>query len=285
MIAAPQLSLAEEFAGGNAAELATEAKLLRGPQGDSQAIGRLPKGTILTLMGESKGRWVKVEVELVDGVEQGWIEQKAIKVSSVEDVEESGPSGAKILKRIKKKKRLPDDEIAVLKREAAFNYGIYGGVNYGILASAYEAPLYQGLGVQGGGFFGYFLSPEMTLGAEFGFTQLSGSQAQTGNSNSVKSGTARLLDIAGVFEYFYRSFRFFGAVQYSLGIALADFPVNQPPNASDVSGLWIKAGVGYSLALTDVANLVAKAFYGVSFNRTNIGFQNFGVSAYLEFKG
>lgn len=285
MIAAPQLSFAEEFSGGNAAELATEAKLLRGPQDDAEAIGRLPKGTVLTLLGENKGRWVKVEVELVDGVEQGWIEQKAIKSSFSEDNEESGQLGSKKGRKTKKRRRLPEDEIAVLKREAAFNYGVYGGVNYGILASAYEAPLYQGLGVQGGGFFGYFLTPEITLGAEVGFTQLSGSQAQTANSSLVKSGTARLLDIAGVFEYFYRSFRFFGAVQYSMGIALADFPVNLPPNASDVSGLWVKAGVGYSLALTDVVNLVAKGFYGFSFNRTHIGFQNFGISAYLEFKG
>lgn len=261
--------------------------MLRGPQEDAEAIGRLPKGTILTILGESKGRWVKVEVELVDGVEQGWIEQKTIKANSFEEIEETGPSTSKKGKKQRKRKRLPDDEIAVLKRESTFNYGIYGGVNYGILdlVDTPEVPLYQGLGVQGGGFFGYFLNPEMTLGAEVGFTQLSGSQAQASGSSVVKSGTARLLDIAGVFEYFYRSFRFFGSLQYSMGIGLADFPTGKPPSSSSMSGLWVKAGMGYSFKLTDVVNFVAKGFYGYSFNRYYLGFQNFGLSAYLEFKG
>jgi hypothetical protein len=70
-----------------------------------------------------------------------------------------------------------------------------------------------------------------------------------------------------------------------MGIGLADFPTGKPPSSSSMSGLWVKAGMGYSFKLTDVVNFVAKGFYGYSFNRYYLGFQNFGLSAYLEFKG
>ncbi len=282
--------MAEEFFGGSAAELATETNLLRGPQEDAEIIGRLPKGTLLSMLGEVSGNWVKIEVELVNGIEQGWIDERAIKSNVIEDNKEDNESkkskkvSSKKEKSLNKKRRIPEDEMAVLKRESSFVYGIYGGGNYGILSSSYEEALFQGMGLQGGGFINFFLNRELTLGLEVGGTQLSGSQ-NTVEANLVKSGTARLVDIAGVFEYLYRDFRFFGALQYSLGVGIADFPIDEPPSASDFSGVWLKVGAGYAIEISQMVNLVLKGFYGFSFNRTYIGFHDFGLSAYLEFRG
>lgn len=279
---------AEEFSGGTAAELARATNLLRDPQEDAEIIGRLPKATILNLLGNRSGKWLKIEVELVNGVEQGWVDESALKSTVDEEKTTSDENGDRKSDEKKskrgKKRAIPEDELAVLKRDSSFVYGVFGGANYGTLDSSYEQVLFQGIGGQGGGLFSFFLNREMTLGVEVGITQLSGAQAPT-STGAVKSGTARLLDIAAVYEYLYRNFRFFGALQYSAGIGIADFPPDQPPSASDFSGLWLKGGVGYSFEISTVLNLVLKGFYGYSFNRVYIGFQNFGVSAYLEFRG
>lgn len=282
----PKQILAEEFSGGNAAELASDTNLLRGPQEDAEVVGKLPKGTILNLLGENEGSWVKIEVELVGGVEQGWIDEAAIKLET-EDGQTDGKTKKENAKKKKpgRKRRIPEDEMAVLKRDSSFSYGIYGGGNYGVMASSYQVELLQGLGLQGGGFVGFFLNRDMSLGVEVGMTQLSGTASAETAANISRSGTARLIDLAAVYEYLYQEFRFFGALQYSLGVGIADFRINEPPSASDFSGLWLKAGAGYSFQLGQVANLVFKGFYGYSFNRTFVGFQNFGVSAYLEFRG
>ncbi len=260
---------------------------MRGPQEDAEIVGKLPKGTILTVLGETEGTWTKVEVELVGGVEQGWVDEKSIKGFEQQAAEDAKKETSKKTKKGKRKKRLPDDELAVIKRDPTFAYGIYGGGNYGILSSTYSEPLYQGIGGQGGGFVYWFLDRDMSIGTEVGITQLSGSQGTldpTDTSSSGK-GTARLFDIAGVFEYMYQNFRFFGALQYSVGIGIADFPLDAPPSASDFSGFWIKAGLGYAIPLGDLLNLVGKGSYGYSFNREFVGFQNFTFSAYLEFRG
>ena len=55
--------------------------------------------------------------------------------------------------------------------------------------------------------------------------------------------------------------------------------------ASDLSGLWFRAGAGYAIPLSDVINLVGKGSFGISFNREYIGFQAFAFSLYLEFRG
>ncbi|MCX6101839.1 MAG: SH3 domain-containing protein [Proteobacteria bacterium] len=277
--------VAEEFSSGSAAELAVQTNLLKGPQEDSEIIGRLPKGTVLTVLEESKGGFVRVEVELIAGVEQGWVDEKSIKDSSLE-VEENKNLNQKKNKRRKKKRRLPDDEMALLRREATFTYGVYLGGNYGVLAATDTASsLYQGIGGQGGGFWRYFIEPDMTLGAEVGVTQIQGATAINQDTNTSLVGSARLLDIAAVYEYLYEKFRFFGAIQYSLGMSLAEFPSDQTYTVSDIGGLWLKGGAGYSLVLNDVVSLVGKGFIGYAFNRNYIGFTTFGLSAYLEFKG
>ncbi|MBM4303746.1 MAG: SH3 domain-containing protein [Deltaproteobacteria bacterium] len=276
---------AEEFSGGSAAELSSGTVLLRGAQKDAEVIGRLPKGTVLTILGESEGGWVKVEVELVDGVEQGWIDESAIKGAEQQELDDNRSQAKKKKKKNKKRSRLPEDELAVIKRDPSFTYGVYAGGNFGILSPAYDEVTLQGMGGQGGAFIYWYLSRESSLGVELGVTQLSGSESQPIDSLSVKSGVARLFDVSAVFEYLYQNFRFFGVLQYSKGIGISDFPLDQVESASDFSGLWFKAGAGYSIPLSDVVSLVGKGTYGYSFNRAYVGFQGFFFSAYLEFRG
>lgn len=266
--------------------MATETNLLRGPQEDAEVIGKLPKGTILNLLGQTEGQWVKVEVELINGVEQGWIDESAVKNNSGEETKQGTlEKGSEKKKKSGRRRRIPEDEMAVLKRESSFSYGVYGGGNYGTLTLSSQDELLQGMGLQGGGFIGFFIEREMSLGLEVGMTQLAGSQAVSTGTNIATAGTARLIDIAGVFEYLYRDFRFFGALQYSSGVGIADFLPDNPPSASDFSGFWLKVGGGYNVQLSQVMNLVFKGFYGYSFNRAFVGFQSFGISAYLEFRG
>lgn len=239
----------------------------------------------MTVLDESKGGFVRVEVELIDGVEQGWVDEKSIKDSALE-AEENKNLSQKKNKRRKKKRRLPEDEMALLRRDSTFTYGLYLGGNYGVLAATDSASsLYQGIGGQGGGFWRYFIAPDMTLGADVGVTQIQGATAINQNTNTSLVGSARLLDITAVYEYLYQEFLFFGAIQYSLGMSLADFPKEDPYSVSDIGGLWIKGGAGYSINLNEVVSLVGKGFIGYAFNRNYIGFTTFGLSAYLEFKG
>jgi hypothetical protein len=201
--------MAEEFSGGSAAELAVGTLFLRGAQKDAEVIGRLPKGTVLTLLGESEGGWVKVEVELINGVEQGWVEESAIKGSEQQEIDDNQSRPKTKKKKNKKKTQLPEDELAVIKREPSFSYGVYAGGNYGILSPAYEEVALQGIGGQAGAFISWYLSRDYSLGVELGVTQLNGKESQPADPVTAKSGMARLFDISAVFEYLYKRFRFF----------------------------------------------------------------------------
>ena len=279
---------AEEVSGGNAAELSVETNLLRGPQEDAEVVGRLPKGTILTVLGDSEGAYIKVEVELVEGVERGWIDGSSIKSSSQQEREDEKAEKKSSRAKKKKRKKLPDDELAVIHRDPTFAYGIYAGGNYGILVPSFDSEAYRGIGGQGGGFVQWYLSRESAVGLEVGVTQLSGTQSTLDSGGLLKSGSARFLDVTALYEYLYQSFRLFGGLQYSLGIGIADFPSASsggPPAASDLGGLWFKAGGGYAIPLSDVVNLVGKGSFGISFNREYIGFQTFAFSLHLEFRG
>ena len=130
-----------------------------------------------------------------------------------------------------------------------------------------------------------FLTPEVSLGAEIGLSQIQGSQSAADNSLATATGGARLMDVAAVLEYQYKNFRIFTALQYSFGIGISDFTVAQVASSSDVSGFWLRGGGGYAFPLSDMVNLVAKGFLGYSFNKSVLGLQTFGVSLFLEFKG
>lgn len=280
-------SFAEEFRAGNAAKLSKKADLRKEPRVGSPVVGRLPRGTILTLTGETQGRFVKVEVELVDGQATGWIAETAIeqnKEVSEKKTDELDSEFEEVTNPVPRKKRrraaVPTDESVLLSREPSFNYGIFAGGNYGITNTQFNENIYTGIGYQAGGFFSFFLGNQFTLGAELGYTKVQGTAIDL-----TQAGYG-LLDIGVIFEYMPDRFRLFAVAQYSMGLGLSDIPrVIALVGPADVSGVWVKGGAGYALPLSEFSNLVFKAFYGISFTRLPVGFQTIGTTVGLEFRG
>lgn len=256
------------------------------------------------IQGDAESGFTPIEVELVDETLEAWIDSRALNPirqqvpSSREEVNE--PPEQKVLKpkhtgdapqrRKKPKKRsvvVPEDEGLLFERRQSFYYGIFAGTNLGILQVQTDVSVYTGMGLHLGGFGGIYITRDIPLRIELGYTKLGGSAtATTTGGGDVGFG---LFDIAANVGYRIERFEVYGGLQYSAGISVGQFPTilnAQIPNgASDASTLFFLAGGGVRFDLGEVNNLMLGLRYGYGFQGNPIALQSLSLLVHLEFAG
>ena len=273
---------------GDAVQIKRETRLRRDPTEDSPSLGRLPPGTILTMKGSRRGKYLRVEVELEGGdALEGWIESESLdrparELESVTDNEKRKP-------RIKSGRiSVPEDEGLLLRREPTFSYGLFGGANYSFLQTQYSNDFYSGIGFGGGGHIGYFVLPDLIARLEVGFNRLNGTSATDTTGLSL---SFNFLDIAIVPSYTISNFEIFGGLQYSFGLGVGDIPAQMKAagtmvfSTSDVNNFGLQAGAGYRFNVGFQTDLAVRAKYSLSFLKYPFSFQAISLSLALDIRG
>ena len=128
---------------GSAAQIVKRTDLRKRPADDSPSLGRIPKGTIVTLTGERQNGFVAVEVELEEGSIEGWLPKDTLNKAArnelppVEGDEaaeklpvrrrsdvEPDEEDEEVLIRPRSRMRVPKDEGLLLRRDPLFIYGL-----------------------------------------------------------------------------------------------------------------------------------------------------------------
>lgn len=272
---------------GSAAQVVREVHLKKDPSEDAPSLGRLPRGTILTLKGDRRNGFAEVGVELEQGSVEGWIRIDALnRRARGEDVEEESDSvrieeeeeDAEPRPRRKKKIAVPQDEGLLLRRDSSFFYGLQAGGNFGILAS--ETTDYMGPGFMAGAHIGFFLDRNIPLRFEVGYLSLSGTAE---DDTQISIG---FLESSVAFSYFIEQFELFGALSYAYGMNVSNLPTDLLSfEAADFSKLFGGGGIGYQFSLGEVTDLTLRARYMISFGQDPVMFQTFALQFYFSFRG
>lgn len=273
-----------------------ETELRKEPYVDSESLGILPAKSLVTLTGEEKGKFVGVEVELEEGAISGWIDSSVIRKKEVR--QEEALSGEtedsetpKIIQTQKGKKRkkkmipVPSDEGILLRRNPSFSYGAFGGAHYDSMTIQTPPGNTVGSGFTGGATLSFLLDPSFRLRTELGYTSHAGLDA---NSRLL---SFTFLDISAVGEFpLGDSFYIFAGPQYSLGIGMdnAENVVDgtELVQASDVSGIWGQAGIGFRFSAGEMSSLSIRLRYQGALGAAGpVSFHSFGGQLVWEIEG
>lgn len=299
-MALPRLARAEAKA-GTAAQIIRAVDLRKRSEDDSASLGRLPKGTIVSLTGEIKNGYVAVEVELEEGSISGWVPRTALNRQARENLPEDPRSMKEdedeeikrpkrsdesddeepVVIRPRSRIKVPKDEGLLMRRDPSFFYGVHVGGGAAILnASAVTGDMFVGPAIVAGGQVGYHISRNIPVRLELSYLSVSGSEPQ---GQSMSFGFA---DIGGYVSYFIDDFEVFAGASYAYGISVGDLPKQILNNtAPDFSSLFFAGGVGYKINLGEVTDLVLRVRYNVSFMRDPLATQTIQAIGYLEFRG
>lgn len=276
--------------------------LRKRPADDSPSLGRIPKGTIVTLTGERQNGFVAVEVELEEGSIEGWLPKDTLNKAArnelppVEGDEaseklpvrrrsdvEPDEEDEEVLIRPRSRMRVPKDEGLLLRRDPLFIYGLQVTGGLSMQVPDYTTEEYMGPAFGAGAHAGYFLTRNLPVRAEVGYL-LQSSSDSTGNSISIG-----FLEFAGSVSYMIDEFEIFGGAQYLYGLSFGEAA---PPalnklivGPEDFSSIYIMGGLGYRIPVSDVTSLNLRGRYSFSFLRAPIGFSLFTLQAFLEFRG
>jgi hypothetical protein len=247
----------------------------------SASIGRLPKGTMVTIQGERQGNYIPILVELEDGGKlEGWIPADALE-SSEGEVDDGSPHKSKRLRP--KRIQIPEDEKLLLKRERSFMYGIFGGGTMAFITSVVTQPVYSGFGFVGGGEVGLFVGDNLPIRVELGISQYNGTASQ--DPLNLNFGF-NFLDLNVVPTYYLGSFEGFLGLGYSFGLGVNQIPSQiQLVSARDLSTLSGQGGVGYHFSIGYQSDLLVRLRYQALFARSPFVFQAVCLIVALEFQG
>ncbi len=248
----------------------------------------MPKGTIVTQKGERKDRYHHIEVELEDGVVDGWVAEEALseasrgndpdkKVAKDEDEEEVPRERVRPSNRL----RVPKDEGLLLRREQSFFYGLHIAPELSILTTDLSPDVYTGFGYSVGAHIGIFSGPSLAFHVETNYTMVQG----IGNTNG-KQLQFGFFDVNAQVRYLIERFEVGGGIQYSMGLSFNDIPPELGyATPMDMSTLFGLVTVGYRLSMNEVLTIALRARYGMSFTRAPVAIQRIGFDAFFEFGG
>src|SRR5688500_13022204 len=194
---------------GTAAQLIQETSLRKEASEDAKSLGRLPKGTVLTLQGDRKNGFVFVEVELEDGSIEGWVRTEALNRQARgdddgDDEDEASDKKAKPdepeeppPQRPRTRVSVPKDEGLLLRRDPTFFYGLQAGGGLVVMVPAAVESTFIGPGFGVGAHLGYYVDRNIPIHVELGYSQLTGSDEKT-PPDTIQFG---FLDIAAIATY------------------------------------------------------------------------------------
>lgn len=274
---------------GNVSTTRRETEVRKEPYPDAESLGILPAKSLVTLTGEEKGKFVEVEVELEEGSLTGWIESKVLSKKETEENQEGGDEEKTIIKARKPKKKkkavaVPSDEGILLGRTPTFSYGFLVGGHFDFLSVETPQNSLRGYGFLGGGSLSFVLDPNFRLRTEVDYS------VHSGVTETDKLLSLGFLNISATGEIPIGSqFYILAGLQYSFGIGIDNtdtvVSAQSVAAASDVSGIWGLAGLGYKFPLGEISNLSIRGRYAGAFLTTPIGFHTFGLQAVWEIDG
>jgi len=288
--------LAEE-APGDIVSTRRETELRKEPYPDAESLGILPVKSIVTLLGEEKGRFVQVEVELEEGSLTGWVEisvvrrkKKAEEESPEPEVAEEEPAKkvipVKKYQSKKKKKRIaiPQDEGLLLKRDSTFSYGAVVGGHLDMIRVEVPESDFSGNGFSLGATVSFVLDPNFRLRTELVYSNHSGIDS---NERMVAMG---FMDLSALGEVpLTTSFSIFGGIQYSFGIGLDNEAQGIDPQtletASELSGFWAQGGLGYRFSVGEQSYLTLRGRYAGALMTSPLAIHTFGLQLVWEIEG
>ncbi len=245
---------------------------------------------------------MEVEVELVQGSVTGWLPMAVVPKRFRDDAgggktgskdgpdEEAGvsrrnddPADSEPQLRSNRRVKVPTDEGILLRREPTFFYGVQAGGGLAILdAGVVSANFFQGPAVYAGGHVGYFLSRAIPVRLEIQYNLMSGTEP-TGKIAPINVG---FLQTGLAISYLVDQFEIYGGISYGFGISVSNIDpkikINSP---MDFSSLYFGGGLGFSIPLSEISNLILRARYDISASSTPVGFQSISGLIYLEFRG
>ncbi len=260
-----------------------ETELKKQGKANAPAKGRLPEGSLVTIIGSQKADFILVEVELENGKPiTGWVNQNTL---APVDPDEIAP---KI--RPKQRVRIPDDEAILLRRKPSLFFGAALGGNYAIILPS-QLPgselTYTGVGFLAGAYVGFYLKDNMPLRFELNYTQFNG-VAPVGSSATEDLGYG-FMEIGVTPGLIVGKFELFAGFQYAMGLSIANDPSNYAGDPIDtpfaLSTLAGQLGVGYTYELNSETNLGVRLRYVLHFQSSSILRHGIGLIATLGLQG
>lgn len=278
-------SLAEDTR-GSAASTVREVVLKKEPSEDAPSLGRLPKGTILTLKGERRNGFAQVDVELESGTADGWVRIDALnRRARGEDVDEGSSGKLRITEeeesgetRPRSKIVVPKDEAVLLRRESSFFYGLQAGGNFAIIQS--DATDYMGIGLVGGAHLGFYLDRAFPARLEVGYLQMAGTSVDDFPLNF------GFIDTSVSVGYLIDRFELFGSFSYALAVSSSEVPADiKFGEVSELSSLYGGGGLGYTFPMGEVSDLAIRLRYMLSFLQQPVALQGISLQFYFQLRG
>jgi hypothetical protein len=273
---------------GSAAQVVREVHLKKDPSDDAPSLGRLPKGTILTLRGDRRNGFAEVSVELETGSIDGWVRIDSLnKRARGEDVDDGSSERIRIqegeeevdVPRPRSRIAIPKDEGLLLRRDSSFFYGVQVGGAFAITQSA--STDYFGIGLVGGAHLGFYIDRNLPMRVEVSYLQQNGA-AQDGTFIDLG-----FIDTALSASYVIDRVELFGAIGYAYGISTSDIADTSVTfeSPSDLSTVFAGGGVGYAFPIGEVTDLAIRARYMFGFLQTPVAFQSITLQFYFQFRG
>ncbi|NDD04697.1 MAG: hypothetical protein EB078_07310, partial [Proteobacteria bacterium] len=189
-------------------------------------------------------------------------------------------------KRYKKKNpvSIPKDEGILLGRAPTFSYGLVAGGQLDLMTVDSDGSSISGNGYTIGGSLSFLLDPSFRLRTEVAYTS-------HGGVNDVnRLAIINFLDISAMGELpLGPSFYAFAGFQYSLGIGIDNqegaIPSAALTDASEASGPWAQAGLGYKFSVGEMSFLSIRLRYAGAIVTNPIAFHTFGAQAVWEIEG
>ncbi len=283
---------------GMIAEVLTETDLFSEPDDLSPSQGRLPEGSLLRLLGKRKGAYENVEVELTDGISEGWVRRKMLNLKVQEQqqenwekkerrkgVSEEGEGQRK--SRRSGKMYIPEDEELLLKRHTSFFYGLVFEIPVAYIEDSL-GNLFTGPNYRLGAHVGFYLTKSMPMRFELAYARMAGSSDTASPVGADQSFEVGFADVRTQLEYELGDFSLLGYLQYSFGTGVNAAPTTTAglfPQASSLSSLWLGGGAGYRVRFGESNRLLMQLTYGMSLKTDPVGFQAFGVRFLWEIRG
>jgi hypothetical protein len=282
---------------GMIAETLREADLFSEPDEASVTQGRLPEGTLLRLLGKRKGVFENVEVELVDGIAEGWVQRKALNLKDQELQMENWDTRVKYRRSRKEPQKeatddrrgpivVPKDEVLLIRRQPSFFYGLVAELPLTYITDTRDN-LFSGINYRLGVHGGFFLGRNTPLRFELAYTRVGGTadgaSAQAGPGSLIELGFA---DFRTQLELGIGNFAILGFAQYSFGTGVEAAPPSVNfGSAGSLSSFWVGVGGGYRVAFTQTSAILLQLTYSLSLLREPLGFQAFGFRLVWEIRG
>jgi hypothetical protein len=293
------VSYAEEGTNeGMIAEVLTETDLFSEPDELSPSQGRLPEGSLLRLLGKRKGSYENVEVELTDGIAEGWVRRKMLNLKVQEQQQENwekkerrkGVSEGDDTKRKPRrsdKMYIPEDEELLLKRHTSFFYGLVFEVPVAYIQDNL-GNLFTGPNYRLGAHVGFYLTKSMPMRFEVAYARMAGTSDPASPVGVDQSFEVGFADLRSQLEYELGDFSLLGYLQYSFGTGVNAAPATTAAlfsQAASLSSLWVGGGAGYRVRFGESNRLMMQLTYGMSLKTDPVGFQAVGIRFLWEIRG